>query len=59
MFADDTTLYIKVDQPDSVAHNLNSHLKLIPLSSKDWLVKFNPNNTEDNSAPEKSIISII
>ena len=34
---------IPVDQPNSVAHILNSDLKLIAVRSKAWLVNANPN----------------
>ncbi|MCG7881047.1 MAG: hypothetical protein JAY96_05605 [Candidatus Thiodiazotropha endolucinida] len=46
LFADDTTLYIIVDLPDSAAQILNDDLERISLWSELWLVNFNPNKTD-------------
>ena len=46
LFADDTTLYIIVDLPDSAARILNNDLGRISTWSDLWLVRFNPNKTE-------------
>lgn len=46
LFADDTTLYIIVDLPESAAQILNNDLHRISLWSDLWLVKFNPKKTE-------------
>ena len=46
LIADDTTLYIIVDLPDSAALILNNDLERISLWSDLWLVKFNPNKSE-------------
>ena len=47
LFADDTTLHLVVDNPTRAADLLNSDLHKVHNWSKDWLVKFNPNKTEE------------
>ena len=57
LFADDTSLYIIVENPISSADFLNNDLNKIHDWSKLWLVDFNPNKTESlvisrkNNAP--------
>ncbi len=46
LFADDTSLYIIVDDPVNSCDVLNSDLKTIQQWSDSWLVKFNPSKTE-------------
>ena len=46
LFADDTSLYIIVENPDAAAEILNIDLNKIPKWTKSWLVKFNPNKNE-------------
>ena len=46
LFADDTTIYIIVDFPDSAAHILNIDLERIAHWAAMWLVNFNPNKNE-------------
>ena len=46
LFADDTSLYIIADLPDSAAQILNNDLERISLWSDLWLVKFSPNKIE-------------
>lgn len=48
LFADDTSIYIIIDQNNShsASSELNSDLRLIHEWSNKWLVKFNPNKTE-------------
>ncbi|KAK3085741.1 hypothetical protein FSP39_008065 [Pinctada imbricata] len=46
LFADDTSLYIIVDDPLHSAEILNSDLEKIHHWSRQWLVDFNPNKTE-------------
>jgi hypothetical protein len=46
LFADDTSLYIVVDTPDTAANILNNDLDTIFNWSKTWLVSFNPSKTE-------------
>ena len=46
LFADDTSLYIIVDNPDAAAEILNTDLNKISKWAKSWLVKFNPNKNE-------------
>ena len=46
LFADDTTLYVIVDNPQHAAHRLNSDLQTINNWASTWLVSFNPDKTE-------------
>lgn len=46
LFADDTTLYIIVDNPVIASKTLNSDLDKIHKWSNQWLVTFNPQKTE-------------
>ena len=42
LFADDTNLYIIVDDPIDSANQFNNDLQMIHLWAKTWLVTFNP-----------------
>ena len=46
LFADDTSLSLIVENPDTAAATLNSDLEKIIQWAKTWLVKFNPVKTE-------------
>ena len=46
LFADDTSLYIIVDDPIDSANQLNNDLQTIHLWAKTWLVTFNPTKSE-------------
>ena len=46
LLADDTSLYIIVDNPRDTAFLLNQDRNQIQRRSEKWLVKFNPNKTE-------------
>jgi hypothetical protein len=46
LFADDTSLYLIVDNPNDTAFFLNQDLNQLQRWSEKWLVKFNPNKTE-------------
>ena len=46
LFADDTSLYIIVDDPVDAAYQLNNDLLKIHEWAKQWLVKFNPAKSE-------------
>ena len=46
LFADDTSLYIIVDDPIDSANQLNNDLQRIHLWAKTWLVTFNPAKSE-------------
>ncbi len=46
LFADDTSLFIIVEDPISAANSLNADLSNISAWSKQWLVNFNPAKTE-------------
>ena len=46
LFADDTSLYIILDFPDSAAQILNLDLERLYEWAVQWLVRFNPNKTE-------------
>ena len=47
LFADDTSLYLIVDDPDTTADLMNADLDKIHSWSQSWLVNFNPNKTEE------------
>ncbi|MCG7879453.1 MAG: reverse transcriptase domain-containing protein [Candidatus Thiodiazotropha taylori] len=46
LFADDTSLYIVVDDPISAAECINTDLQKISRWAATWLVSFNPTKTE-------------
>lgn len=46
LFADDTSVFIIVDDPVTAAHCLNSDLSKISRWAATWLVSFNPTKTE-------------
>ena len=46
LFADDTSLYVIVDNPQRSADLLNTDLSNIHQWASNWLVNFNPNKTE-------------
>ena len=46
LFADDTCLFIEVDNRKQAAAKLNEDLKIIQKWSLDWLITFNPSKTE-------------
>ena len=46
LFADDTPLYIIVDNPQQAANLLNADLAKIHLCASRWLVSFNPSKSE-------------
>ena len=46
LFADDTSLYIIVDNPISAAEMINTDLETIQRWAEKWLVKFNPSKSE-------------
>ena len=46
LFADDTSLSLIVENPDTAAATLNSDLEKVTQWAKTWLVKFNPVKTE-------------
>ena len=54
LFADDTSVYIIVDDPVAAAELLNLDLDKITKWAKEWLVKFNPNKTESLLISRKS-----
>ena len=45
LFADDTSLFIEVDDPNIAAEVLNSDLDKIKLWADQWLVKFSAEKT--------------
>ncbi len=47
LFADDTSLYIIVDNPNTAAESINNDLQTITEWANQWLVKFNPNKTKN------------
>ena len=55
LFADDTTLYLVVDDPNHAANLLNDDIEKIHNWSNKWLVKFNPNKTEELILSRKTV----
>ena len=46
LFADDTTLFLTVDNPNDAAVQLNRDIDAISLWADKWLVNFNPSKTK-------------
>ena len=46
LFADDTSIYIIVEDPNTGAQILNDNLNKVHTWSENWLVSFNPQKTE-------------
>ena len=46
LFADDVTLFMEVDQPDTAARNIDVDLSNIQNWADKWLVTFNPTKTK-------------
>ena len=53
LFADDTSLYIIVDNPQQAANILNADLAKIHLWASRWLVSFNPSKSESTTLSRK------
>ena len=53
LFADDTSLYIIVDNPQQAANLLNADLAKIHLWASRWLVSFNPSKSESMTLSSK------
>jgi hypothetical protein len=45
LFADNTSLYLVVDNEYEAAEQLNKYIESIHQWSQKWLIKFNPDNT--------------
>ena len=58
LFADDTSLYIIVDNPNTAAVTLNNDLEHITKWGKTWQVDFNPSKTSQCLSQEKTKLSI-
>lgn len=56
LFADDTSLYIIVDNPTDASDTINSDLQKIAEWANTWLVSFNPNKTESMIISRKTSI---
>ena len=54
LFADDTSLYVIVDNEEDSSLKLNSDLSKISDWAELWLVNFNPNKTESMGISRKS-----
>ena len=54
LFADDTSLYIIVENPNDAAMLLNSDLETIYKWAETWLVKINPSKSESLLVSQKS-----
>ncbi len=55
LFADDTSLFLVVENPDVAARTLNYDLNTISNWAKKWLVTFNPNKTESILFSKKKV----
>lgn len=55
LFADDTSLYIIVEDPLTAAIQLNNDLDIISKWGKTWIVNFNPEKTESLILTRKNI----
>ena len=61
IFADDTTLYISVDDPNNVtnatdaATQLNDDMITIKSWADQWLVNFNPSKTKTMTITNKKV----
>ena len=56
MFADDTCLYVTVDDPTSSATTLNDNLNNIKHWANQWLVKFNPDKIKSMVLTNKNVV---
>jgi hypothetical protein len=59
VFADDTSLYLVVDDPIETTETLNGDLDKIHIWSEKWLVKFNPQKTETMILSKKNSVNIL
>ena len=55
LFADDTSLYLIVEDPETAADLMNSDLEKIHQWAQSWLVNFNPNKTEQMIISRKAV----
>ena len=55
LFADDTSLFIEVDDPDIAAEVLNSDLDKIKIWADQWLVKFSAEKTRLMTSSFRSV----
>ena len=55
LFADDTTLFITVDDPDIAAEQLNNDMDSIKSWADQWLVNFNPGKTKAMTLSNKNV----
>ena len=55
LFADDTALYIIVENPTIAINTINNDLSKIHVWANKWLVKFNPDKTESLLISRKTI----
>jgi ABC-type antimicrobial peptide transport system ATPase subunit len=53
LFADDTSLYLIIDNPQTTADILNRDLDKIHTWSANWLVSFNPQKTKTKTISRK------
>ena len=55
LFADDTTLYLIIEDPIRAANLMDNDLDKVQNWADKWLVKFNPNKTEEMLFSRKNI----
>ena len=58
LFADDTCLFIDIDNPDEAARLMNEDLEAINKWSSDWLVKFSAPKTKEMIISKKREINV-
>ena len=54
LFADDTSLYIEIDEPNAAVEQLNNDLITVQEWANQWLVKFSPTKTKLMTCSYKS-----
>ena len=55
LFADDTSLFLSVDHPDTAARIMQSDIDKMSTWSRKWLVSFNPTKTESLFISRKTL----
>ena len=55
LFADDTTLFISVEDPDNAALQMNNDMETIKSWADQWLVNFNPAKTKTMTFTNKTV----
>ena len=56
LFADDTCLYVTVDDPNEASESLNTNLNNVRKWANQWLVKFNAEKTKAMTVSNKHLV---